>query len=58
MPTSLLDLFRVLSSFEPPRRSLTPHTWSLHLQAHDNLLLAVNGVNIYGAELGIEKEKY
>ena len=35
-----------------------PHTWSLHLQAHDNLLLAVNGVNIYDAELGIEKETY
>jgi hypothetical protein len=35
-----------------------PNTWSLHLQAHDNLLLVINGVNIYNAALGIEKETY
>ncbi len=35
-----------------------PNTWSLHLQAHDNLLLVINGVNIYNAALGIETETY
>src|SRR5258706_14209556 len=35
-----------------------PNTWSLHLQAYDNLLLVINGVNIYNAALGIEKETY
>ncbi|HLY31398.1 MAG TPA: hypothetical protein VKQ36_10235 [Ktedonobacterales bacterium] len=35
-----------------------PHTWSLHLQAHDNLLLVINGVNIYDASLNIAKGDY
>src|SRR5258708_12399237 len=35
-----------------------PNTWPLHLQAYDNLLLVINGVDIYNAALGIEKETY
>ena len=31
MPTSLLDLFRVLSSFEPPRRSLADAPWEQYV---------------------------
>jgi hypothetical protein len=35
-----------------------PNTWALHLQAHDDLLLVVNGVNIYSPGLHIEKAVY
>ncbi len=35
-----------------------PDTWSIHLQAHDNLLLVINGVDIYNTKLGIDKETY
>lgn len=35
-----------------------PNTWALHLQAHDDLLLVVNGVNIYSPNLHIEKAEY
>jgi hypothetical protein len=35
-----------------------PNSWSIHLQAHENLLLVMNGVDIYQAELGIEKGVY
>ena len=35
-----------------------PNSWSIHLQAHENLLLVMNGVDIYKAELGIEKGVY
>jgi hypothetical protein len=35
-----------------------PNSWSIHLQAHENLLLVMNGVDIYKAELGIEKDVY
>jgi hypothetical protein len=31
------------------------NTWSLHLQAHDDLLLVVNAVNIYSPAISIEK---
>jgi hypothetical protein len=35
-----------------------PDTWSIHLQAHDQLLLVVNGVDIYNTQLGIDKDTY
>jgi len=35
-----------------------PHTWSLHLQAHDDLLLVINGVDIYDPTLQIAKGDY
>src|SRR5579871_2690531 len=35
-----------------------PNSWSIHLQAQDDLLLVMNGVDIYKAELGIEKGIY
>jgi hypothetical protein len=35
-----------------------PNTWSIHLQAHADLLLVINGVSIYNTELEIEKETY
>ena len=35
-----------------------PNTWSLHLQAHENLLLAVNAVNIYSPNIRIDKTDY
>ncbi len=35
-----------------------PNTWSLHLQAFDDLLLVVNGVNIYSPNIHIEKAEY
>src|SRR5260221_2320304 len=35
-----------------------PNTWALHLQAHDDLLLVVNAVNIYSPAIHIEKAEY
>ncbi len=35
-----------------------PNTWSLHLQAHENLLLAINAVNIYSPNIRIDKTDY
>lgn len=35
-----------------------PNTWSLHLQAYDDLLLVVNAVNIYSPAIHIEKTEY
>ena len=35
-----------------------PNTWSLHLQAHDDLLLVINAVNIYSPNIHIDKTDY
>ncbi|HEY0753390.1 MAG TPA: hypothetical protein VGD98_05460 [Ktedonobacteraceae bacterium] len=35
-----------------------PNTWSLHLQAHDDLLLVINAVNIYSPNIHIDKTEY
>src|SRR5579871_6686289 len=35
-----------------------PNTWSLHLQAHENLLLVINAVNIYSPNIHIDKTEY
>ncbi len=35
-----------------------PNTWSLHLQAHEDLLLVINAVNIHSPDLVIDKTEY
>ena len=35
-----------------------PNTWSLHLQASNDLLLVINAVNIYSPNIHIEKAQY
>lgn len=35
-----------------------PNTWSLHLQACDDLLLVINAVNIHSPDLRIDKTEY
>lgn len=35
-----------------------PNTWSIHLQAHDDLLLVINGKDLYRDEVLMDEEKY
>ena len=35
-----------------------PNTWSLHLQAQEDLLLVINAVNIYSPNIHIDKTEY
>src|SRR5579871_1911241 len=35
-----------------------PNTWSLHLQAHEDLLLVINAVNIHSPDIKIDKTEY
>ncbi|GAC1568121.1 MAG: LVIVD repeat-containing protein [Ktedonobacteraceae bacterium] len=35
-----------------------PNTWALHLQTHDNLLLVVNAINLFGSSLYANEAEY